>query len=406
MDISEIGDSEHKKDFRRANGAPQIIDHDGKNQRYSRPSGWGKDLDDENALVNWKIDRAVEGTAGDPALQARVVAAKPDDRATWRDIRESAINAGRGDQGADIGTAIHAMSERWEDPEDDFYPGDPYEQHLEAYSSELRRLGLISFAIECQMVNDEYRAAGTCDRLYVLDRPLITPEGDVLPVGTMVVGDLKTGKKLDFSAPGYSVQLAIYAGSQLYDVESDEYLSTPEINQRWGILVHMPSDRAECQMLWIDLEVGRWGAYLTQQVRLWRKNWRSGEFSLGDILSPDLAEMGEVVDIETADAEWVAEMIPYIEERLAQIKEHPDARKRLTILWPEHLHPKKLRGGELGVGEYVEAHRLIARIEAEFELGFVGTAPATEGQHKSVVIEATIPPSERQMALLPEEATQ
>ena len=79
-------------DFRRANGAPMVIDKQGKNVRLSRPSSWGKILDDENALVNWKIDRAAQGVATNPALQARYIAVKDDDRNTFEDA------AGVGDQ--------------------------------------------------------------------------------------------------------------------------------------------------------------------------------------------------------------------------------------------------------------------------------------------------------------------
>lgn len=398
MDVDEIVDPHDKPDFRRANGAPMIIDHEGKNQRFSRPSGWGKELDDENALVNWKINRAIEGVAGDPALQARAVAAKPDDRSTWSALREAAINAGRGDQGADIGTAIHAMSERWEDPDDDFHPGEPFEAHLEAYSVEMERLGLISHLAECPMVNTEWRAAGTCDRLYVLDRPLVTPEGEILPVGTMVVGDLKTGKKLDFSAPGYSVQMAIYAGGQLYDVARDEFLSTPEINQRWGILVHLPSDRPECEMLWVDLEIGRWGAYLTQQTREWRKNWRKGEFALGPITVvegmsvEDAVEAleGELLDMEQADAEWLQANAAWCKSRLDQIAQHEEARKRLKILWPGELNPKNFRAGDVSTEQMLSGMKLLDRIEAEFGLTFVEGQPSTGTHNRDV---KNVPPS-------------
>lgn len=294
------------------------------------------------------------------------------------------------------------MSERWEDEDDDFDPGDPYRSHLEAYSAEMGRLGLISHLFEYHVVNDEYRAAGTCDRLYVLGQPLITPNGEILPVGTMVVGDLKTGKSLDFSAPGYSVQLAIYAAGRRYNTEKDEYLADqPDVNQDWGILVHMPSDRPECTMLWVDLSVGRWGAYLTQQIREWRKNWRKGEFGLGTITSPAIAEMGEVIDIDQADAEWITEMGPFIQDRLAQIKDIPDARKRLQLIWPDDIAPKNLREGEVTVAQMVTAHKTIARIEAEFELQFVTGGPTSSG-HKDGE-SSTTPPSHRQMSLLEKE---
>ena len=120
IDLEEIEGTPEKPDFRRANGAPMIIDRDGKNQRYSRPSGWGKTLDDENALVSWKINTASRGVAMDKALQAEWIAVSDDDKPQKKKLQEKAIQAGRGNQASDTGTALHAMSERWEDPDDDF----------------------------------------------------------------------------------------------------------------------------------------------------------------------------------------------------------------------------------------------------------------------------------------------
>jgi len=400
VDIDEIDDPHHKPDFRRANGAPQIIDAAGKNQRYSRPSGWGKELDDENALVNWKINRAIEGVAGDPALQARAAAAKEDDRGTWNELREAAINAGRGDQGADIGTALHAMSDRWEDPDDDFHPGEPYETHLGLYGKELERLGLKSIHVEVPIVNHTWRAAGTADRVFELTHDLMDPEGEILPAGTLVIGDLKTGKTLTYSAPGYSVQMAIYAGGVFYNVVDDVEIETPEINQRWALLIHLPSDRPECETYWVDLETGRWGAYLTQQVREWRKSWRRGDFGLADVVSPSVVEMvAETFDLEEADREWVKSNAVWVQHRLDQIKGHPEARKRLQILWPEHIKPKELRAGTVSTEAMLESLRLLSRVEAEYELSFV-----TEGRDVPTGRDApdpNIPPSQ-QLSLLGE----
>jgi hypothetical protein len=279
LDLDELG-ATTRNDYRRANGAP-MVNVDGKNERYSRPSSFAKPLDDESALVNWKIDRAAVGVAYDKALQAEYVAVASDDREQLGKLREKAIAAGRGAERADIGTALHAMSCRWEQKEEGFAPPEPYFSSLCAYTNELQRLGLESLRYEFHTVNREYRCAGTADRLYETTMPLVTPEGDVLPVGTLLVGDLKTGGKLEFSKPGYAVQLALYAFGEFYDVVQDEFLATPPINQRWAIIVHMPADEpGACEFLWCDLEVGRWGCYLVQQVKLWRKNWRSGEFAI------------------------------------------------------------------------------------------------------------------------------
>jgi hypothetical protein len=397
LDLDELGPTT-RDDYRRANGAPMVL-IDGKNERFSRPSSFAKPLDDESALVNWKIDRGCVGVAYDKALQAAYVAVASDDREQLGKLREKAIAAGRGAERADIGTALHAMSVRWEQKEEGFAPPDPYFSSLCAYANELARLGLESVRYEFHTVNREYRCAGTADRLYEATMPLVTPEGEVLPVGTLIVGDLKTGGKLEFSKPGYAVQLALYAFGEFYDVVHDEFLATPPINQRWAIIVHMPADEpGACEFLWCDLEVGRWGCYLVQQVKLWRKNWRSGEFGLPEVtVDSNLQRSFEgepsdpfpaatcfcgrpdddaVVHQDNApcyvliddEAELLAEWVEWIALRVSLIGEHDKARAMLLRMWPEGVPvPRKIEHR----GQVDVIIPVLNFVEAEFSLGFV-----------------------------------
>ena len=276
----EIEDSHQAKpDFSRgAGGEPLIQMPDGKQKRYARQSSHGDTLEEKSGLNNWLVAKAVEGAAKDQSILARAIAASPyeDHKPDWTAIRQDAIQAGRGSYKADIGTAVHAMSERWEE-ESDYDPGGIYTPALEAYSKLQNELGLKSQLIECQFVNDEYNTAGTADRLYELTKPLITPTDEILLPGTLVVGDLKTGSSLEFSAPGYAIQIAGYAGGVLYDVVNNVRIPTPSINQRWAIIMHLDVESAHCEFIWIDLEVGRFGARLAEEVREWRRAWRRKE---------------------------------------------------------------------------------------------------------------------------------
>lgn len=386
LDIEEFDRT--RSDFRRANGAPMYVDRDGKNRRGSRPSGWGKELDDENALVNWKINRSIEGVAKNPDLAAAAVALKEDDKEGWAAIREKAINAGRGSQSADIGTAIHAMSVRWEDPEDDFDPGKPYTDHLKSYSKELERLGLVSEMFEFHLVNEELNSAGTADRLYRSTRDLIAPTGEIIPAGTLFIGDLKTGKKLDFSMPSYAIQMAVYAGGSLYNVETDEFVDTPEINQDWGLLVHQPSDRPECSILWVDLAVGRHGASLVAAIREWRRNWRSRTFDMPIVPTPAMAAeeiatelVAEIVSVAEADAEWLELMTPWVQERLNQIRHHEQAVRYLSTRWPEGIPTPKQ--GIFSIQHMKQVLDLLDKTESEFSLAFVPGRPDLAAGHES-----------------------
>jgi len=397
MNIEELED-DIPQDFRRANGSPMVM-IDGKNERYSRPSGWGKDLDDENALVNWKLDTAMYGVAMSKALAAKIVAVKPEDRAEKAKLREEAIQTGRGNEASDTGTALHAMSVRWEDPHDEFDPGD-YGEDLKAYSAAMNELGLVSEMFEFQVVTTEYRTAGTCDRLYRTTRDLMLPDGSVLPAGSLVIGDLKTGKKLDFSLPGYSVQLALYARGELYDVTTDSVMPTPEINQDWALLVHLPVGKGICEMRWVDLGIGAWGAYLTQQVRLWRKNWRNGTFDapiadptmtadqIVEILKEEFPGT-EVVDLH--DAEWVDMMSPFAQQRIKTIGGHEKARTTLMQRWPVGV--PTIKQGIEDPQDMTQVLHLLDAIEREFSLPFSGGDPRSQpGVYQDAITITNTPP--------------
>jgi hypothetical protein len=362
-------------DFRRANGAPMIVDKNGKNVRLSRPSSWGKVLDDENALTNWKIDRAAQGVANDKALQARYIAVKEDDRNTFKTLRELAINAGKGEQSADIGTALHAMSVRWEDPDDDFQPPEEYAKSLRVYSKVLAEHGLVSEMMEYQCVNLEMGCAGTADRLYRTTRPIVTPDGEYIPEGTLFVGDLKTGKKLDFSLPGYTVQMALYADGELYDVVRDEFRPTPKINKDWGILVHLPADQETCTLIWVDLGVGKLGADLVAAVKEWRRNWKNvaayGAYEFGPP-PPDGA--GLLV------AELGAEpIVDFIRSRMKAIAEHAEAKAALMKHWPEGVPSPKQ--GLTDMDQINQVISLLDDVEAEYGLEWPSGDPRPSETH-------------------------
>lgn len=383
LDIDELEAFPEKPDFQRANGAPMVLGRDGKRHRLSRPSSYGKVLDDESALTNWRIDRAALGVAHDAALQAQYVALMPDDKAGLTTLREKAISAGRGAEAADIGTALHAMSERFE-TDDEWTPPEPYLSSLIAYRDALGRLGLKSEVFEQACVNWEFRAAGTFDRSYITSRALLLPDGSTLPPGSRLIGDLKTGGRLDYSLPAYAAQMAIYAGAQWYDVIEDEHLFTPTINEKWAILVWMPAnDPGKCELLWVNLEVGRVGCQLAQQIKEWRANWRKGVFSAQPVLlTPDeqllderraqVAHMNELRDArkrEMSALPTLKQRTHYHQERVKSIARSQEALRSLQLRWPAGVPtPKK------GYRTHADADAVepvLTAIEAQYQLPFV-----------------------------------
>ena len=368
VDVEDFATPE-KPDFARSNGAPMVM-IDGKRERYSRPSGFAKPLDDESALTNWRIDRAAIGVAHSKDLQARYVAIKLDDRKGLQQLREDAINAGRGGEAASIGTAIHSMSERFEDPDDDFAPPEPYLSALRAYTLEMARLGLESVMMECAFVTTEYRTAGTADRVYRLTRPLVTPTGEILPAGTLVIGDIKTSKSLEYSMGGFAAQLSLYAQGQLYDVVNDELLDTPDINQDWGIIAWIPSNQEQghCEMIWIDLKKGNEAAWLAQMVKEYRKTWRRSEpIRVPDPLDPVALALEEELGASGVD------LIEFVAFRMAAVRENEEAFMLLRKNWPAGVPTKK---SDLVDADHLKAVlELLDNVEAEMGMTFPSGDP-------------------------------
>lgn len=375
----------HAKDFRRANGAPLVrkLDDPTKWDRYSRPSTWGHDLDDESALTLWKIDRACDGVASSPALAAQIAAihGRKEGRV---ELRERAITLGKGEEAADLGTALHALAHRFE-TEPGFPVPEPHATDLACYLAALDEAGLESTHFECTICADIWRAAGTADRIYAIHRELRLPDGSILEPGQSVIGDLKTGKKLTYNVPGFCIQLAIYADGVFYDVDTDERSPMPDgLRTDWGLLVHLPAGQASCTFHWVDLETGRHGARLVQQVRAWRKRddyLAEFAFPLSDevaVLSSPIYDLEHPVETEepTYDPDWIDAMLPWAQARVNAIGTHPEARAMLLRRWPIDIPP--IRGGELSATQLSRALDLLDSIESAYSLPFPEGDPRVE----------------------------
>jgi hypothetical protein len=387
IDVESLDDEhEQRHDFRRANGAPLVKDAEGKTQRYSRPSGYAKPLDDEHALTNWRINKAMDGVARSKALQAQVIAVKEDDRTEKTRLRELALDRGEANERADQGTGLHAMTVRAEDAEDvEFDPGQ-FKEDLDAYTSCLAAYGLVSEMTEVPFVNDEYRAAGTADRVFRLLFDLVAPTGEIIPAGSLILADLKTGAKLDFSVPAYCVQLALYATGTLYDVIDERRLPTPPINKDWSLLMHLPVGKAKCELHWCSIEVGLYGAWLAYEVKKWQAAWKRGDHDIHAVAKPDvrdrLADEG-IATITVMTDEIVPQMMEYCIQRIRQIGTHADARSFMLLQWPDGL-PTPKKGGHTS-GQVVQLLDLLDKVETKFSLPFLPDPRAAmqRGIHKS-----------------------
>ena len=394
IDIEQLEDGPGKLDYPRANGAPLVSDPEnpGKRLRYSRPSGFGKPLDDEEALTHWRIWKAMQGVAKSPALGAQIMATKEEDRDAKKVLREQALDKGTANESADLGTALHAMTARIEDVNDLWEPPEIYAADLAAYMATLETYGLVSEMVEVAMVADDFRAAGTTDRIYRLTKVLTTPDGSTLQPGELVLADIKTGKKLDFSAPGYCIQTALYVDGCLYDLATERRMPTPPINRNWTILVHLPVGKATCHLHWCSVEVGLQGAMYASFVKDWQRKWRNGTYDVPRIEAPIdvVAVLEEELGAEVViDEGMVDALVSFVSLRVRSIGQHPEARDRLTREWP--IGVPTPRQGLCKPGDIDRVLSVLDEVEKQYSLPFVMHDPRSviqAGRHRTDVVRA------------------
>lgn len=290
MNLDEIDQLEPTaNDFRRVGkGVPMVRDATtGKLVRYRRSSSVGKILDDESGLTDWKIRTIIEGAAQRPDLMA--MASTFDHEANkreLRDIAEQCLVTGKGTQRATTGTAIHSMLDHV-DAEHDWQPAPQFAEVVNAYVAVRDANGLVPIDIECKCVNDQWRLAGTMDRRYRTTRTMIAPDGTVIPIGSVLAGDTKTGRTLEYASGVYATQMAAYVDSVRYDPLTDERTPfDPPTYPDWGLIVHLSHDDGTCVLHWVDLEAGRLGLRLADEVYGWRRRT--------DLITPARAALAAV----------------------------------------------------------------------------------------------------------------
>jgi hypothetical protein len=227
-------------------GRPLIIPPGGgKPIAYTRASTLGKVLEEQSALTAWKQRMTLIGASLQPHLMLAVSAAR-DDKTKMNDLAEQAMAAAQAGARAEVGTAIHKLTEIIDAGRDPGpYPAD-YKPDIDAYLA--ATAGWTYQAMETFVVCDELQTAGTFDRL--TDR----------------IVDLKTGRTVEYSGLSFAVQLAVYSHGSLYDPATGQ--RTPlEVDQQVGTVVHLPAGEGRCEVYDVDLHEGWLAACLAFDVR-------------------------------------------------------------------------------------------------------------------------------------------
>jgi hypothetical protein len=161
-------------------------------------------LEDTYNLMNWKNRQVAYGMGQRKDLVLAAAAADPDDKRKLNEIAEKATEHAMASASAT--TALHALTERIDRGQPlGFVPAE-YEADIAAYREATKSIEFSG--IESFRVHDEWRVAGTADRIGKDRR------------GRIRIYDIKTGS-IDYPHK-MAMQLAMYARSVPYDIESDQ----------------------------------------------------------------------------------------------------------------------------------------------------------------------------------------
>jgi hypothetical protein len=253
-------------------------------------------LEDNYNLVQWQLRQVAYGVSLRKDLQLAAIG-HHDDRDFMKDLIETAMDAAGASEKRNLGTAIHKLCDMYDSGQEPFVP----EEYLPDVQEYLRLTS--SFVVEASelfSVADEIKVAGTPDRVVRLTQDMITSSGDVLPAGTLLIADIKTGSTLDFSHLSISGQLAVYARSQRYELSPDrtithkgaelpagdriDWVPGERLNTKWGLVIHLPAGEGTGSLHWINLTVGWAMAQKAMELREIRK---TKNLISGPILPPE-----------------------------------------------------------------------------------------------------------------------
>lgn len=230
----------------------------------TRATTFAKSISDTFTLSAWSQRMVAKGLGLRPDLVVAAAAARVDDKATLDGIVDQAKDAAAARASANVGTAVHTLTE-----EDDRGALDldkvpaPYGDDVRAWRAALAAHNLRTDPgyIERSVLNTRWNIAGSFDRLFQL------------PDGTWVVGDLKTGRNLQYGWNEIAIQLVIYAlADAIYDWGRDVFLPMPEgLRKDYALVVHLPAGSGQAEVYRVQLDPAAvMAGDLCAQVRKWR----------------------------------------------------------------------------------------------------------------------------------------
>lgn len=243
----------------RVNGRYRLTDpNTGHERSWMTASNYGFPLEDQHGLQRWRARKLLRGLGQRQDLLDMLATMPPDevDNGKLDEIIETALQVAATSADANRGTAVHDALRAADEGRS--YPA-TFEPHVRAYRAALARFGLRVVLVETLGVNPTVGGAGKLDRVYA--------EAD----GSLVIGDIKTSGRLELGAHSFSVQACVYQGFS-HIKSGGQWMDAPPTREDYAVVVHVDRDTGAVSVYRVDLQIGRHGANLAEQVRGWRKS--------------------------------------------------------------------------------------------------------------------------------------
>jgi hypothetical protein len=314
---------------------------------WTRATTMAETISDLYSLNLWRLRMATIGYVRYPNLIEELRELEYLDPKDHKDQLNKAASKAQWLAGSKVpaswGTNLHKNIERWSREEMAFTEADPvYANELAAYVTAMQEweLSPVPSLIERRVCVPLYGVAGTLDQAVRVHRTrTLRAFGKTLRLegGQHVIGDVKSGKDLDYAWREIAIQLALYAhglkeGRVLVWDENahDPKYPTPgawvwekteidpaSVRTDVGVVMHIPVDRpedepAKCTLYWVDLEAGWKAVQLCEAVRDWRK-------SKGLAVPVSVSEVATGKRPTVRDASW--------DERFASVQTADQARE-------------------------------------------------------------------------------
>ena len=232
----------------------------GEADHYDRVSTLKAMPEDTYHIHQWKRRNVAKGLASSPGLLAQAQGSTvPRTLDTICDVAEDLAGA---NVASTLGTEVHDYTELADRGRVLDVP-EQWHTRMADYHTALDDHGItvLPDMIERAVVSTVYGVAGRFDRVVRLAD------------GTHAVLDLKTGKSL---YKEFAIQAYIYAEAfnshGVWDDDAKAWMDPGfKVREDFAIIVHLPARGKGARVLPIDLETGRLGANLAQQIQGWRQ---------------------------------------------------------------------------------------------------------------------------------------